>query len=143
MKHCGSSLKPVCENHHANLICLYTTTTHELLIKITRAKRWRPPLADWQLSALAFSGSLLRFTSSVKCKVRNVSKSERKHDSRERRSQQKSFKVVGRFLIGGGQACQLSRIFRESHGFRTNLTYSRVRYSNSRILVMKKPRISA
>ena len=55
-----------------------------------------------QLSALAFSGSLLRFTSSVKCKVRNVSRSERKHDSGGRRSQQKSFRAAGRFLIGGG-----------------------------------------
>ena len=54
-----------------------------------------------QLSALAFSGSLLRFTSSVKCKVRNVSRSERKHGSRGR-SQQKSFKAAGRFLVGGG-----------------------------------------
>ena len=32
------------------------------------------------------------------------------------------------------QACQLSRIFRESHGFSRNLTLSRCRYSNSRIL---------
>ena len=36
------------------------------------------------------------------------------------------------------QACQLSRIFRESHGFTDNLTFSRVGYSNSRILVVEE-----
>ena len=36
------------------------------------------------------------------------------------------------------QACQLSRIFRESHGFTDNLTFSRVGYSKSRILVVEE-----
>ena len=40
------------------------------------------------------------------------------------------------------QACQLSRIFRESHGFTDNLTLSRVGYSNSRILVVEEDKFA-
>ena len=40
-----------------------------------------------------------------------------------------SFFTIDQLSVSIDQACQLSWIFRESHGFTTNLTFSRARYT--------------
>ena len=50
--------------------------------------------------------------------------------------------IFGYHLVNPLQACQLSRIFRESHGFTDNLTLSRVGYSNSRSLVVEEDKFA-
>ena len=55
-----------------------------------------------QVSALAFSGYLHRFTPSLRLKAHLVSRNiKRKHGSRGK-NEQKSFKAAGRLLVAGG-----------------------------------------